>query len=87
MLHFQRSFPPTSRRIRHSYFVVMIDHGRLGLEAIVQPEITRSEVIRRLKTGEYQNVSFIHHVDDGLVEDVTGELIDAAEALASEGAR
>ena len=64
----------------HSYFVVMIDYGQRGLEAIVQPEITRREVIARLKSGEYQNVEFIHYVVDGLMEDVTFELIEAAEA-------
>jgi hypothetical protein len=64
----------------HSYFVVMIDYGQRGLEAVVQPEITRREVIARLKSGEYQNVEFIHHIMDGLMEDVTFELIEAAEA-------
>lgn len=68
----------------HSYFVVMIDYGRKGREAIVDPEITRSEVIRRLVSGEYNHVTFIHHVDVGLVDDVTTELLDAAEALARE---
>lgn len=68
------------RTINHSYYVVMIDHGRLGLEAVVQPEITRNEVISRIKSHEYQNIAFIHHVDGMLIEDVTGELIDAAEA-------
>ncbi|MGM4997803.1 hypothetical protein AB8A05_03995 [Tardiphaga sp. 538_B7_N1_4] len=68
------------RAISHSYYVVMIDHGRLGLEAVVQPEITRREVISRIKSGEYDRIEFIHHVDGMLVEDVTGELIDAAEA-------
>jgi hypothetical protein len=68
------------RTVSHSYYVVMIDHGRLGLEAVVQPEITRNEVISRIKSHEYQNIAFIHHVDGMLVEDVTGELIDAAEA-------
>ncbi len=29
------------------YFVVMIDYGRRGREAIVDPEITRREVISR----------------------------------------
>jgi len=66
-------------RIKHSYFVVAIDYGQRGLEAIVQPEITRREVISRIKSGEYQNIAFIHHVDDLLVEDVTLELLDAAE--------
>jgi len=74
------------QRIKHSYFVVMIDLGQLGLEAIVQPEITRRNVIDRIKSGEYRNVVFIHHVDDLLVEDVTGELIDAAEAELKERA-
>jgi hypothetical protein len=72
------------RKISYSYFVVLIDYGRKGVEATVDPEITRSEVIRRLKSGEYSNVLHIDHVCDGLVDDVTGELIDAAEALARE---
>lgn len=66
----------------HSYFVVAIDYGRRGVEAIVDPEITRSEVISRIKSGEYQNIAFIHSIADGLVEDVTDELLNAAEALA-----
>ncbi len=68
-----------TKHISHSYFVVMIDYGQRGLEAIVQPEVTRREVIARIKSHEYQDIVFIHHVDDGLVEDVTSELIDAAE--------
>ena len=68
-----------TKRIKHSYFVVTIDYGQRGLEAIVQPEITRSEVISRIKSGEYKGIAFIHHIDDLLVEDVTLELLDAAE--------
>jgi hypothetical protein len=30
------------------YFVVMIDYGRRGREAIVDPEVTRREVISRV---------------------------------------
>jgi len=41
------------------YFVVMIDYGRRGREAIVDPEITRREVISRVASGEYNNISFI----------------------------
>lgn len=63
----------------HSYYVVMIDFGKRGREAIVDPEITRREVVSRIKSHEYQNIVFIHHVDGMLVEDVTSELIDAAE--------
>lgn len=68
-----------TKRTTHSYFIVMIDHGKRGLEAVVQPEITRREVVARIKSHEYQNIVFIHHVDGLFVEDVTSELIDAAE--------
>ena len=68
-------------KIKHSYFVVLIDYGKKGREAIVDPEITERGVVNRIASGEYQNIAFIHHVDDGLVSDVTDELIDAAEEL------
>ena len=61
------------------YFVVMIDYGRRGREAIVDPEITRREVISRISSGEYKNISFIHEIADSSVEDVTADLmIEAA---------
>lgn len=75
-----------TKRISHSYFVVMIDHGNRGLEAIVHPEDTRRDIISMLATGESKHVCFIHHVDGLLVEDVTDELFDAAEALALQAA-
>jgi GMP synthase PP-ATPase subunit len=61
-----------------NYFVVFIEYHR-AIEAIVDPEVTRREIISRIKSGEYQNIHRIHHVDDLLVEDVTFELIEAAE--------
>jgi hypothetical protein len=70
----------------HSYFVVMIDHGNLGLEAIVHPEDTRRKVVEQLASGESKHVVFIHHIDGLFVEDVTTELFDEAEALARETA-
>ncbi|MCS3692034.1 hypothetical protein ABIF07_001050 [Bradyrhizobium elkanii] len=69
-----------AQRTNHSYFVVMQDFGRLGLEATVNPETTRRNVIDRIKSGEYQLIQFIHHIDGLSVEDVTAELIDLAEA-------
>lgn len=68
-------------RVKHSYFVTLIDYGKKGREAIVDPEITERGVVNRIASGEYQNIVFIHHVNDGLVSDVTDELIDAAEDL------
>ncbi|MBW7961240.1 hypothetical protein [Bradyrhizobium sp. BR 10261] len=62
------------------YFVVMIDYGRRGREAVVDPEVTRREVISRVSSGEYQNILFIHEVADNCVDDVT-EAILAEAAL------
>lgn len=62
----------------HSYFVVMIDHGRKGLEAIVDPEITRREVISRIQSREYDRINFIHFIDDGICEDVTNDILKEA---------
>lgn len=63
-----------------NYFVVMIDYGRDGREAIVDPEITRREVVSRIASGEYQRdrIAFIDFIHDGVCEDVTSELIEAA---------
>jgi hypothetical protein len=60
------------------YFVVMIDYGRRGREAIVDPEITRREVIARVASGEYENISFIHEIADRAVDDVTNEILAEA---------
>jgi hypothetical protein len=57
------------------YFVVMIDYGRRGREAIVDPEITRREVVSRVASGEYKNISFIHEIADSTVNDVTAEIM------------
>lgn len=64
----------------HSYFVCMRDFGRRGREATVDPEITRDGVIARIKSGEWDHVVFIHHIDDLFVDDVTDELLDQAES-------
>ena len=60
------------------YFVVMIDYGRRGREAIVDPEITRREVVSRVAAGEYRNISFIHEIVDFAVEDVTDGILSEA---------
>jgi hypothetical protein len=60
------------------YFVVMIDYGRRGREAIVDPEITRREVVARVASGEYRNISFIHEIAGSSVEDVTADILSEA---------
>lgn len=70
-----------SKRTSHSYFVVMIDYGKRGLEAVVNPEHTRRDIVEMLASGESKHVVFIHHVDGLFVEDVTDELFNEAEAI------
>ena len=60
------------------YFVVMVDYGRRGREAVVDPELTRREVVSRVTSGEYGNISFIHEIVDSAVEDVTEEILAEA---------
>ena len=60
------------------YFVVMIDYGSSGREAIVDPEMTRREVISRVASGEYTNISFIHEVAECSVEDITDDILAEA---------
>ena len=60
------------------YFDVMIDYGRRGREAVVDPEVTRREVVSRIVSGEYGNISFVHAIDDSTVEDVTEEILAEA---------
>ena len=60
------------------YFVVMIDYGRRGREAVVDPEVTRREIVARVASGEYRNVSFIHEIVDRSVDDVTEAILSEA---------
>jgi len=64
------------------YFVVMIDYGRRGREAVVDPEMTRRDVVSRVVSGEYRNISFIHEIADRSVDDVTEAIL--AEAAVPE---
>jgi hypothetical protein len=46
----------------------LVDYGRRGREAIVDPEVTRREVVSRIASGEYRNISFIHEIADSTAE-------------------
>jgi hypothetical protein len=63
------------------YFVCLIDYRSAGAEATVDPTVTRADIISRLKSREYRDVLWIHHVHDGRVDDVTMELIGEARNL------
>jgi hypothetical protein len=60
------------------YFVVMIDYGRRGREAVVDPEVTRREVVARVTSGEYRNISFIHEIAGSRVQDITSDILAEA---------
>lgn len=66
----------------HSYYVVMCDYGKRGLEAVVHPEDTRRAVVEQLASGESKHVVFIHRIDGLYIEDCTDELFEEAEAIA-----
>jgi hypothetical protein len=63
----------------------MIDYGRRGREAIVDPEITRREVVSRIVSGEYKNISFIHEIADSAVEDITAEILAVLPEIPAAG--
>lgn len=68
--------------IRHSYFVVMIDYGKRGMEAVVDPELTRRDVVARIISGEYprDKIVFVHHVEsDGECDVITDEILSDAD--------
>ncbi|CAL79021.1 conserved hypothetical protein [Bradyrhizobium sp. ORS 278] len=60
------------------YFVVMIDYGRRGREAVVDPDLTRRDVVARIASGEYDNISFIHEIAGHSVADITADLLSEA---------
>ena len=68
------------------YFVCMRSF-RTGLEAIVDPEITRRKMIDRIVSGEWNNIEWVHEVrdyDDGqpiITTDITEEVMNEANAL------
>jgi hypothetical protein len=76
-----RCSPLAAHTAAPHYFVCVMDYRSAGQEAVVDPEITRAEVISRLKTREYKDVVFIHEICDGIATDVTLELIGEARNL------
>lgn len=65
-----------------NYFVVMIERSR-GYEAIVDPDHTRGDAVElaREAISEGRRVLFVHHIHDGVCEDVTAEIVRDAQVL------
>ncbi len=64
-----------------SYFVVMIDYGRRGREATVDPEMTPRGAIDLVRDtlAKGRGVAFVHRITIGeLPEDMTDAMVNAA---------
>lgn len=67
------------------FYILMIDYGRKGLEAVVQPELTRRAIVEQARDvlSEGRNsIAFVKFVDGGYIEDQTSEIL--AEAAVPE---
>jgi hypothetical protein len=54
------------------FYILMLDFGRRGLEAVVRPEMTRADVV-----AEYRGAThpvFVKFVDGDSIEDVTEDI-------------
>jgi len=71
----------TTKLSSRSYFVVMLDLGKRGFEAVVHPEDTRRDIVARIVSGEIKHVAFIHYIDGLYVDDVTEDIFDEAEQI------
>lgn len=63
------------------YFVICVDYGRNGREAIVDPEMTRNGAVAKVREvlGDNKEIVFAHRITmNEAPEDVLEELIAAA---------
>lgn len=69
-----------------SYFIVMRDFGKIGREAVVDPEMTYRGAVEAAATaiGDKTPVLFVHHVHDGVCEDITQQVFDEIDAGAEQ---
>jgi hypothetical protein len=78
----------TTTQLIPAYFVVMLDYGRRGREAIIDPELTRRDVVGLINDGNYprEDILFIQYVHGATVETVTEEIFAEVEPLIAEAA-
>lgn len=75
--------------VQPEYFVVMIDFGKIGREAIVNPNDNWSGALDSVREAmnDGHRVLFVHHIHDGSVEDRSEEAFRAVITdLANAGA-
>ena len=63
-----------------SYFVVMVNFGRKGSEAIVDPEMTSRGAVDLVRDmlAKGKGIDFVHHIKAGEAEDVTDAVLNAS---------
>jgi len=60
------------------YYVVMEDFGRRGRQGQPDPELTRRNIVDRIREKQYGPIAFIHHIHADGWDDVTEELLREA---------
>jgi hypothetical protein len=60
-------------------FIVMIDYGKIGREAIVDPNDNWSDALVRVReaVGDGNEAVYVRHIHDGVDEDRTQEALQA----------
>lgn len=61
------------------YFVVMIDYGKAGREAVVDLNMLWSDALGLVHeaASDGHTICFVHHIHDGGIENRTQEALDA----------
>lgn len=71
------------------FFILMVDFGKgpqrpMGLEAVVQPELTRRDIVEQardiIKKGRHE-IAFVKFVDGNFIDDCTAEIVAEASAM------
>ena len=65
------------------YFVVMVDYGKTGREAVVDLNHSRTDALDLVREalGDDHQVLFVHHIHDCGLEVITDDLLAEANAL------
>jgi hypothetical protein len=79
----------TSEKTQPDYFVVMVDFGKSGREAVVDPQNTWANAVDKVRdaAADGHAILFVHHIHDNTIEDRSEEAFrEIMTHLANEGA-
>lgn len=66
--------PP--RTFTEPVYLVLRDFGKLGFQAVADPEATLSSVIHEIVTGEIDRVVSVTEIHEGRASDITDQVRD-----------